>query len=163
MNTSTRIHWIRVLIGGLLAEMAVFVVVIPVLKIWSPHALVYAAQQHLWCVFLSGSLGWARGRITLPLARTAGWSCCHAAVRGSDLGSPRAARVSLGRWSEDARRRRRRHRCGAATSGCGDRLQTCKHIEGCLHGLGNRSQVPSVQSCTDGQTRTDQRGSIFFL
>jgi hypothetical protein len=45
MNTSTRIHWIRVLIGGFLAEASVFVVVIPVFKISGPHALVYAAPS----------------------------------------------------------------------------------------------------------------------
>jgi len=43
MNTSKRIHWIRVLIGGLLAEASVFAVVIPVFRISGQHALLYAA------------------------------------------------------------------------------------------------------------------------
>jgi hypothetical protein len=43
MNMSTRIHWIRVLVGGFLAEAAVFVVVIPVFMISGQHALLYAA------------------------------------------------------------------------------------------------------------------------
>jgi hypothetical protein len=43
MHTSAQIHWIRVLIGGLLAEASVFAVVIPVLKLSGPHALLYAA------------------------------------------------------------------------------------------------------------------------
>ncbi len=45
MNTPTRIHWIRVLIGGFLAEVSVFAVVIPVFKISGPRALVYAAPS----------------------------------------------------------------------------------------------------------------------
>ncbi len=43
MNTSTRIHWMRVLIGGFLAEASVFAVVIPVFSIFGQHALLYAA------------------------------------------------------------------------------------------------------------------------
>jgi hypothetical protein len=45
MNTSTRIHWVRVLIGGFLSEASVFAVVIPIFKISGPHALVYAAPS----------------------------------------------------------------------------------------------------------------------
>ena len=43
MNTSTRIQWIRVLIGGFLAEASVFAIVIPIFMISGQHALVYAA------------------------------------------------------------------------------------------------------------------------
>jgi hypothetical protein len=43
MNISTRIHWIRVLVGGFLAEASVFAVVIPVFMISGQHALLYAA------------------------------------------------------------------------------------------------------------------------
>jgi hypothetical protein len=43
MITSARIHWLRVLIGGFLAEASVFVVVIPVLLLHGQHALLYAA------------------------------------------------------------------------------------------------------------------------
>ena len=43
MSSSTRIHWIRVLIGGFLAETSVFVAVIPVFKLAGQHALLYAA------------------------------------------------------------------------------------------------------------------------
>jgi hypothetical protein len=43
MNTSTRIQWIRVLIGGFLAEASVFAIVIPIFIISGQHALVYAA------------------------------------------------------------------------------------------------------------------------
>jgi hypothetical protein len=43
METSSRIHWIRILIGGFLAEVAVFVVVIPVLKMYGQHPLLYVA------------------------------------------------------------------------------------------------------------------------
>jgi hypothetical protein len=45
MNTSIRIHWARVLIGGFLAEASVFVTVIPVFMIWGQHALLYAAPS----------------------------------------------------------------------------------------------------------------------
>ncbi len=45
MNTSTRIHWIRVLIGGFLAEASVFAIVIPVFRIAGQHALLYAAPS----------------------------------------------------------------------------------------------------------------------
>jgi hypothetical protein len=45
MNTSTRIHWIRVLIGGFLAEASVFALVIPVFMISGQHALLYAAPS----------------------------------------------------------------------------------------------------------------------
>lgn len=43
MNTSTQIHWARVLIGGFLAEASVFALVIPVFIIAGQHALLYAA------------------------------------------------------------------------------------------------------------------------
>lgn len=43
MNTSTRIHWTRVLIGGFLAEASVFALVIPVFMISGQHALLYVA------------------------------------------------------------------------------------------------------------------------
>ncbi len=43
MNTSTKIRWLRVLIGGFLAEASVFAVVIPVLLMSGQHALLYAA------------------------------------------------------------------------------------------------------------------------
>jgi hypothetical protein len=43
MNTSTRIHWMRVLIGGFLAEAAVFALVIPVYMMAGRHALLYVA------------------------------------------------------------------------------------------------------------------------
>lgn len=42
MNASTRIHWGRVLLGGLLAEVAIFVVVLPVLLLFGQQALLYA-------------------------------------------------------------------------------------------------------------------------
>ncbi len=45
MNTSTRINWIRVLIGGFLAEASVFAIVIPVFRISGRHALLYAAPS----------------------------------------------------------------------------------------------------------------------
>src|SRR5260370_14423239 len=45
MNTSTRIQWIRVLIGGFLAEASVFAMVIPIFMISGQHALVYAAPS----------------------------------------------------------------------------------------------------------------------
>src|SRR5712692_11852063 len=45
MNTSTRIHWIRVLIAGFLAEASVFALVIPVFMISGQHALLYAAPS----------------------------------------------------------------------------------------------------------------------
>lgn len=43
METSTRIHWVRVLIGGFLAEAAVFVVVIPFFLTFGQHPLLYVA------------------------------------------------------------------------------------------------------------------------
>lgn len=43
MNISTRVHWIRVLIGGFLAEASVFALVIPVYMISGQHALLYVA------------------------------------------------------------------------------------------------------------------------
>jgi len=43
MNASARIHWIRALIGGFLAEAAVFVVVIPVVMTAGQHPLLYVA------------------------------------------------------------------------------------------------------------------------
>src|SRR5260370_3513259 len=43
MSASGRIHWIRVLIAGVLAEASVFVVVIPVFKLSGQHALLFAA------------------------------------------------------------------------------------------------------------------------
>jgi hypothetical protein len=43
MNTSARIHWVRVLIGGFLAEASVFAVVIPVFFLFGQRAVAYAA------------------------------------------------------------------------------------------------------------------------
>jgi hypothetical protein len=43
MDTATRIHWVRVLIGGFLAEASVFAVVIPIFLLYGQHALLYAA------------------------------------------------------------------------------------------------------------------------
>lgn len=43
MNAPTSIHWARVLIGGFLAEVSVFVLVIPVYIIAGQRALLYAA------------------------------------------------------------------------------------------------------------------------
>jgi len=43
MNTSARIHWVRVLIGGFLAELSVFAVVVPVFLLYGQHPLLYAA------------------------------------------------------------------------------------------------------------------------
>src|SRR5260370_3034679 len=43
MSASGRIHWIRVLIAGVLAEASVFVVVIPVYRLSGQHARLYAA------------------------------------------------------------------------------------------------------------------------
>jgi hypothetical protein len=43
MNSANRMHWIRAVIGGFLAEAAVFVVVIPVLMTAGQHALLYVA------------------------------------------------------------------------------------------------------------------------
>ena len=43
MNSANRIHWIRAMIGGFLAEAAVFVVVIPVLMTAGQHALLFVA------------------------------------------------------------------------------------------------------------------------
>lgn len=43
MSSSGRIHWVRALAGGFLAEFSVFVVVIPVLMLWGQHPLLYVA------------------------------------------------------------------------------------------------------------------------
>jgi hypothetical protein len=43
MSTSSRIHWIRILIGGFLAEVSVFVIVIPIYMLAGQHALLYVA------------------------------------------------------------------------------------------------------------------------
>jgi len=41
LNISTRVRWLRVLIGGLFVEASLFAVVIPVLKISGQHVLLY--------------------------------------------------------------------------------------------------------------------------
>ncbi len=43
MTASTKIHWGRALIGGFLAEAAVFAVVVPVFILFGEHAVHYAA------------------------------------------------------------------------------------------------------------------------
>jgi hypothetical protein len=43
MSTAAKIHWVRALIGGFLAELAVIVLVIPVYFVLGQHALLYAA------------------------------------------------------------------------------------------------------------------------
>jgi putative membrane protein (TIGR04086 family) len=43
VNSSARIHWIRILLGGFLAEVCVFLVVIPAYKIFGPRGLTWSA------------------------------------------------------------------------------------------------------------------------
>jgi Na+-transporting NADH:ubiquinone oxidoreductase subunit NqrB len=43
VNASARIHWIRILLGGFLAEVSVFVVVIPAYKIFGARGLTWSA------------------------------------------------------------------------------------------------------------------------
>jgi putative membrane protein (TIGR04086 family) len=43
MSNSAAFHWVRVLIGGLMAELAVFVAVIPVYLTFGEHSLLFAA------------------------------------------------------------------------------------------------------------------------
>ncbi len=43
MSATAKIHWVRILIGGFLAELSVFVVVIPVLLLFGQHPLLYVA------------------------------------------------------------------------------------------------------------------------
>jgi hypothetical protein len=43
MNGSAKFHWVRVLIGGFLAEISVIVLVIPVVLLFGRHALLYVA------------------------------------------------------------------------------------------------------------------------
>jgi hypothetical protein len=40
-RTTVRIHWIRALTAGFLAEVSLFGIVIPVFKIFGQHALLY--------------------------------------------------------------------------------------------------------------------------
>jgi putative membrane protein (TIGR04086 family) len=43
MTAATRIHWARVAVGGFLAEVAVFVALVPVFLLFGQRALPYAA------------------------------------------------------------------------------------------------------------------------
>ncbi len=43
MGASGRIKWVRALAGGFLAELSVFVVVIPILLLWGQHPILYVA------------------------------------------------------------------------------------------------------------------------
>ena len=43
MNDFARIHWVRILIGGFLAEASVFAVVVPVFLLFGQRAVPYAA------------------------------------------------------------------------------------------------------------------------
>ena len=43
MTTSAKFHWLRVLIGGFLAEVLVIALVIPISLLFGQHALLYAA------------------------------------------------------------------------------------------------------------------------
>jgi len=43
MNTLGSIHWVRVLIGGFLAEVSLFVIVIPIYMLAGQHVLLYVA------------------------------------------------------------------------------------------------------------------------
>jgi hypothetical protein len=78
MNNLTGIHWLRVLIGGFLAEVSVIAVavVIPVFLLFGQRAVSYAALPGslVMCFFLLCGLGDATRRFTL------GGSCRHAFV-----------------------------------------------------------------------------------
>src|SRR5260370_16542010 len=67
MSASGRIHWIRVLIAGVLAEASVFVVVIPVYRLSGQHALLYAAPAASLVMFFLFALGIGR-RLESPFA-----------------------------------------------------------------------------------------------
>ena len=43
MNTSAQFHWVRVLIGGFLAEVSLIALVIPVSLLYGQHVLLYVA------------------------------------------------------------------------------------------------------------------------
>ncbi len=43
MNVSTKLHWGRILIGGFLAEVAVFAIVIPISLLFGRESLLYSA------------------------------------------------------------------------------------------------------------------------
>jgi hypothetical protein len=43
MNTSGKFHWLRVFIGGFLAEVSVIVLVIPISLLFGQHVLLYVA------------------------------------------------------------------------------------------------------------------------
>src|SRR5260370_3031519 len=62
MSASGRIHWIRVLIAGVLAEASVFVVVIPVYRLSGQHALLYAAPAASLVMCFLFALGIGRRR-----------------------------------------------------------------------------------------------------
>jgi hypothetical protein len=68
MNVIGRIHWIRVLVGGFLAELGVFAVVLPVLKVSGQHALLYVAPvaSLAMCFLLAFVVGrWLESRFVL--------------------------------------------------------------------------------------------------
>jgi hypothetical protein len=84
MNNLTGIHWLRVLIGGFLAEVSVIAVavVIPVFLLFGQRAVSYAALPGslVMCFFLLCGLGDATRRFTLGVTRNSGGSCRHAFV-----------------------------------------------------------------------------------
>jgi hypothetical protein len=73
MNTSTRIHWRSVLIGGFLAEASVFGLVIPVLMISGQHAMLYAAPVASLVVCFLFAL-WVGGGLNHASSCTGYWS-----------------------------------------------------------------------------------------
>jgi hypothetical protein len=85
MNNGARIHWVRVLIGGFLAETSVIAVVIPVFLLFGQRAV--AAIGITGDVFSVCSVGGATRRFALGPARNSGGSCRHASVRRINSGA----------------------------------------------------------------------------
>lgn len=60
MNALTRIHWVRILIGGFLAEVVVIAIAVPVFKMAGQHALLYVVPPA--CLVACFLFGWWVGR-----------------------------------------------------------------------------------------------------
>ena len=104
-GTAAKIHWVRILIGGFLAEALLILLVIPVAMKWGAASAAFSGAGRIaGVVFPVWVLGGAGREVAGCAARSAGWRGGDGDLSGADAAEARAVGVCRGTWSEAGRR-----------------------------------------------------------
>lgn len=104
-----KIKWVRILIGGFLAEAVLILLVIPVSMKWGQQPLLYSIRgtgRIFGAVFPVWVLGGTRGEVEVHIARATRGRGCGGDLsstypsRAGALGLCRGTRAEVDRWSE---------------------------------------------------------------